>query len=311
MACEFQIFFNAGQHPNAMEAAVEALDLVDALEDQMSVFRDHSEISRINRFASGQTVCVERRLFDLLQLAVSLYETTEGAFDMTAGSLSKAWGFYRREGRLPAEGEVRTTLQRVGSNWLELDANASTIRFRRPGMEINLGAIGKGYALDRCADVLQQRGIESYLIHGGQSSILGRGDRLRVGNAKGWCVALRHPLKPDQRLAEVWLRDRALGTSGAGNQFFHFQGRRYCHILDPRTGMPAERLLSATVLATNAAQADALSTAFFVMGIDKARDYCGARPDLAALLVSPGQRAGEIHLDAVNLEDGDWRRLTE
>lgn len=311
MACEFQIFLNAGQHPQAAEAALEALELLDALEEQLSFFRQHSEISRINRLASSQAVCVERWLFDLLQLAVSLYETTEGAFDVTAGPLSEIWGFCRREGRLPGEPEIREALQRVGSCWLDLDASASTIRFGRQGMGINLGAIGKGYALDRCAEVLRQRGIEGYLIHGGQSSILGRGDRHAAGNAQGWRVALRHPLKPDQRLAEIWLRDRALGTSGAGNQFFYFRGRRYGHILDPRTGRPAEELLSATALAPTAAQADALATAFFVMGAERTRAYCRARGDLAALLVVPGERAGEIHLETVNLGDGEWQQLVE
>ena len=176
-------------------------------------------------------------------------------------------------------------------------------------MGINLGAIGKGYALDRCAEVLRQRGIEGYLIHGGQSSVLGRGERHAAGNAQGWRVALRHPLKPDQRLAEIWLRDRALGTSGAGNQFFYFRGRRYGHVLDPRTGRPAEELLSATALAPTAAQADALATAFFVMGAERTRAYCRARAELAALLVVPGERAGEIHLETVNLGDGEWRQL--
>jgi thiamine biosynthesis lipoprotein len=175
-------------------------------------------------------------------------------------------------------------------------------------MEINLGAIGKGFALDRCAEVLDARGVQDYLIHAGQSSILARGSR-SAGKGSGWSVAVRHPLKPTVRLAELRLFDRALGTSGSGNQFFYFQGTRYGHVLDPRTGSSVEGILSATVLAPNAAQADALSTAFFVLGVDQVRQFCQNHPDISAILVCPGHRKGSLVIHVIQLKDDEWRSL--
>jgi thiamine biosynthesis lipoprotein len=134
----------------------------------------------------------------------------------------------------------------------------------------------------------------------------------RAGSAddtEGWTVALRHPLRHEQRLGEITLRDRALGTSGSGNQFFHFAGKRYGHVIDPRTGYPADGVLSATVLAPTAAQADALATAFFVMGPEDTLSFCQAHPELGALLVCPGEQIGSVEILAVGIDDSVWRPI--
>ncbi len=310
MAVEFQVYLNAGEDPDAPEAALEALDLVEALENQMTVFRGDSEISDINRRAAHEPVAVEPRLFTLFQQALALSSETEGAFDITAGPLSKVWGFHRRQGRFPGENDVKEVLRTIGSRWVELNSENRTIRFLRQGVEVNLNAIGKGYALDRCTDVLRQAGIENFLMHGGQSSIQAAGSRASGGQSKlGWIVALRHPLRPDKRMAEIRLRDGALGTSGSGVQFFHHKGRRYGHVLDPRTGWPAEGVFSATVIAPTAAQADALSTAFYVMGLEKAQEYCSEHEDLAAIIVCPGERKGSVVVHPIGLGDDDWTLL--
>jgi len=309
MACEFQVFLNAGQHSGATEAALEALDLVDVFEQQMTVYRESSEISDINRRSADTEVVVESRLFDLLQRALELHRTTDGAFDITAGPLARVWGFHRRAGRLPTDDELAVARRTVGSHWLRLDPIHSTVRFLQPGVEINLGAIGKGYALDRCAELLEDRGVGNFLIHGGHSSVLARGTRQdATADRPGWSIALRHPLRYEPRLAEIWLDNRAAATSGSGNQFFHFQGRRYGHVIDPRTGRPADRVLSSTVIAPDAASADALATAFFVMGLDASLAYCATRPDLAAVFVCAGPQSGGIELIAHGLDDHQWRR---
>ena len=124
-----------------------------------------------------------------------------------------------------------------------------------------------------------------------------------------WSVGLRHPLKPEVRLAEFLLTDQALGTSGSGSQFFHYQGKRYGHILDPRTGWPAEQVLAATVIAPTAEQADALSTAFYVLGVAGAQSYCQTHPEISALLVTASARAGGLELHPFNLTDSQWRRI--
>lgn len=308
MACEFHVYLNAGQHRASTDHAVAALDLVDRLEDQLSVYREHSELSRINRTAARYPVLVETRLFQLLQQALDLHQQTQGAFDITAGPISKLWGFYRREGRMPGEDEIALVLEQVGSQHVELDAAAQTVHFARHGMEFNLGGIGKGYALDRCVEQLVENDVDDFLIHGGQSSIVGRGSRqgLDEGQA-GWSVALCHPLRSEIRLGEIWLRNQALGTSGTAHQFFYHQGKRYSHILDPRTARPAEGLLSTTVLAPTGALADALATAFFVMGVEASLAYCDAHPDIAAILVAPGDRSGSLDVHSVGLTEDQWQ----
>jgi thiamine biosynthesis lipoprotein len=309
---DFQVYLDAIRHKRDTEPALEALELVEKLETQMTVYREHSEVMDINRRAATTPVIVEARLFGLLRLAVTLYEETEGAFDITSGPLSKLWGFYRRSGQVPDEIALREVLSRVGTANVELDDVNSTIRFLKRGVEINLNALGKGYALDRMAERLDESGLKHFLIHGGQSSILARGSReLTEDQAEptGWRVTLRHPLKRNQRVAEIRLRDRALGTSGTGTQFFHHKGRRYGHVLDPRTGQPAEGVLSATVLAPNAALADALSTAFFVMGPEAVESFCRERAELSAILVCPGQRSGAVEVRTFGMSEADFRRI--
>ena len=151
MACDFDVFLNAGQHPGATEAAVAALDRIDELETQMTVYRSTSEVIEINRLAPHAPVPVEPQLFQLLLRAVEIYRDTHGAFDITSGPLSRAWGFFRRAGKFPAAEEIAAALASVGSHWLQLDEASGTIRFQLPTLEINLNAIGKGYALDRAA----------------------------------------------------------------------------------------------------------------------------------------------------------------
>ena len=307
MACEFQVLLNAGEADLGTEAALTALEQVSCLEAQLSVYRPESEVSVLNRRAAKRPCPVSANLFGLLEQCVALYHETRGAFDITSGPLSKTWGFYRRQGRLPSQNEINQGLACVGARRLEVCPTERTITFGHPELEVNLGGIGKGYALDQCQEILRDHDVTSFLLHGGRSSVLASGHRTgHVGHPDGWLVALKHPLKPDAELGQVRLRDRALGTSGSANQFFYFQGRRFSHVLDPRTGWPAEELLSATVLAPSAALADALSTAFFVLGYEPSKTYCQDHADIGAILVSSGQRSGAIEIRTLGLASGEW-----
>ncbi|NQT14238.1 MAG: FAD:protein FMN transferase [Planctomycetes bacterium] len=315
MACEFEVLLAAGRHEAGTEASLEALDLVEALEEQMSVFRPTSEICRLNRTCAAGPVEVDSRLFELLELAFELNIQTDGALDVTAGPLGEAWGFARRAGAVPDDETLARARQNVGGHLVELDGERQTVRFRHSGVELNLGCIGKGYALDRAAELLSAAGIDDFLLHGGQSSILARGSS-RITNAAstdaksfGWVVGIPHPIDRSRRLAELRLRDRGLGTSGSGTQHFRHQGRRYGHILDPRTGRPAEGVLSVTVLAPTAARADALSTAFFVMGVEKSLEFCASRPEIGAVLLQPGHGGSGVEVHSTGLEDDELRIL--
>lgn len=331
MACQFEVFLNAGQYPNGTQAALEALDLVEALEEQMSVFRPTSELSRLNRTAADGPVQVEPRLFDLLELAWQLYTETDGAFDITSGPLWKVWGFAGRAGTVPSQEQLAEAIERVGSHLVQRDPQRRTVRFRQPGVELNLGSIGKGYALDRCAESLAAAGIDDFLLHGGQSSVLARGSRMGPSGLHGddspggWSVGLRHPRRRGKRLGEVRLHDRALATSGSRWQYFRHRAptdqraptkgwsvgarrsRRYGHILDPRTGQPAEGVLSATAIAPSAAVADALSTAFYVMGAQLALDYCQSRAEIAAVVVCPARQGPGFEIHSAGLRENELR----
>lgn len=205
---------------------------------------------------------------------------------------------------MPSQVEIDEALATVGYEQLQLQADSQAVQFQKPGMEINLGAIGKGYALDRAADLLKEKDLRNCLLHGGNSSVLARGHR--DGDAGGWTIALKHPLRPTERFAEFILRDQALGTSGSGTQYFHHGGKRYGHIIDPRTGWPADRILSSTVIAPTAAEADALSTALYVMSLDEAAAFAQRRPDVAALLTTRGKHPGELEMHPFNLAEDAW-----
>lgn len=301
MACDFEVRLNAdcagGDQPTA--AAMNALDLVDELESQMTVYRDASEVIDINRRAADDWVDVESQLFAVLQLADRLHRDTAGAFDLTAGPLSRVWGFDHRQGRLPADDQIAEALRLVGWEKVELDVDENRIRFRQPGIEVNLNGIGKGYALDRAGELLVDEGVEHFLLHGGRSTLLARGQRT---GQRGWTARLRHPLRPQQTIAEFELEDQALSTSGSATQSFVIGGKRYGHLIDPRIGWPAGGMHSATVIAPTAALADGLSTAFYVMGGEQVAEYCAEHPDIKALLVLPAEQAGDVEVVPFNLE---------
>ena len=309
MATNFEIILPFGTS-DATPTAEAALDEIDRLEDQLSVYRRESEVSRLNQRAALEPVPVDEHLFQLLSSCARLTQETFGAFDISTGALIKAWGFFRRAGRVPSAEERATVSQRIGMNKVALDPEKRSVRFLAPDLEINLGSIGKGYALDRAANILRQRGIRSALLHGGHSSVYAIGNLkapigIRApttvregGTTPGWPVGIRHPWNPKRRLALTWLRDRALGTSAATFQHLEHEGRKLGHILDPRTGWPAESLASASVLAPTAAEADALATAFFILGVDKAQLYCENHPEIGAVLLPADESAEPVVLGA-------------
>ncbi len=286
MATTFEVVLPYGT-PDAMDLGSDAFDRLDELEAQLTVYRETSEVSRLNRIAAYGPVPVEERLFDLLSRAARIHAETNGAFDITAGALIKAWGFYKGPRRVPSESERAAAIARVGMQLVELQPEGKTVRFLRPGLEINLGGIGKGYALDRVAEHLQDSwGLSSALLHGGYSSVVTIGTP--PGEPRGWQVGISDPSDPGRRLATVWLRGRALGTSAATFQHLEYNGQRLGHILDPRTGWPASGVASTTVIAPTGAEADALSTAFFIEGVEAARRYCAAHPGVGAVLLPEG-----------------------
>jgi FAD:protein FMN transferase len=348
MACEFEVCYPAASCENATDFAIESLDLVESLEDRLSYFRPESDIARINRLAAETPVEVDTPLFDLLRLAMRISEETGGAYDITSTPLWETWGFARRAGQIPSETQLAEARSCVGAHLLELDATRQTIRFRKPGVKINLASIGKGYALDLCSERLLTLGMTDFLLHGGQSSVLARGSSNRSAGvppalskagetpalqdnagetpalqdnagetpalqdnagetpalrSDSWEIGLPDPRQPSRRLAVVRLRDRALGTSSDQFQSFRHRGRRYGHILDPRTGWPAEGVLSSTVVASSAALADALSTAFYAMGPQQSLSYCETHPKIGMVMLCSDPRTANVQIHRAGLSD--------
>jgi FAD:protein FMN transferase len=275
MACRVEVTLTQ-QDSRFVKAAGDALNEADRVEGLLTVFRESSEVSRLNRDAGGE---VGAEVFSVLQRCAELYAETGGTFDITSTPLSRCWGFLARQGRVPDESDLDAARSLVGMNRVTLNAARCHVSFERPGMAVNLNAIGKGYALDRMASVLRRRGVGHALLSAGGSSILALG-----GRNGGWPIDIRSPLVSRPRLARVRLRDGAVGTSGAGEQFVIADGSRYGHVIDPRTGWPAQGIASATVITANAADADALSTAFLIGGLELARSYCSTHPGTLALL---------------------------
>ncbi len=274
--------------PNASEAAMAALDEIDRLEEQLTVYQEESEVSQLNRQAFHQPVTVESDLFQLIASADRIYQETEGAFDISTGALTKAWGFYRRCGRVPSDAEQREVIRRVGMQHIVLDNDQESVGYLREGLEINFGSIGKGYALDRATKTIHDFQIRSALLHGGKSSVFGIGSQ--PGSDAGWPINITHPWDKDRPIAQVRLRNRGLATSAATFQHLEHNGRKLGHILDPRTGWPAEGMASVSVVAPTSAEADALATAFFILGVEKTKEYCLEHPQVGAILLAEDEK---------------------
>jgi thiamine biosynthesis lipoprotein len=267
--------------PGIVGAALDEIDRVDRL---MSHYRRDSPLSRLNREAASGPVAVAPELLEFLDVCLRWSRESDGAFDVTVGPLMKAWGFFRDEGRVPGEAELARVRSVVGCRHVELDAAAGTVRFDSPGVELDPGGIGKGYAVDRVVSLLRQRGIVAALVNLGGSSVYGLG---APPGKISWEIGIQDPTDPARVALTVALRDRALSVSGGYQRFFEKNGVTYAHIMDPRTGRPVQGLLSVAVLSDRATDGDALDDVFFVQGPEKARATLARLPQTQAFFFVP------------------------
>ena len=279
-----------GPDAAALPAIVgEALDEIDRVERLMSHYRRDSPLSRLNREAANGPVTVEPELLAFLAECLRWSRQSDGAFDVTVGPLMKAWGFFRDEGRVPGEDELARALDVVGYRHVVLDREAGTVRFDRPRVELDLGGIGKGYAVDRVVEVLRRRGVASALVNLGGSSVYGLG---APPGRDTWEVGIADPTAPGKTARKVKLRDRALSVSGGYERFFEKDGVTYAHIMDPRTGRPVQSVLSVAVLAGSATDGDALDDILFVLGPERGRSQVTRVPATEALVFLPRPAGG-------------------
>jgi len=254
-----------GEDRIKMEAAADAaLDEVRRLDELLSNYKPDSEWSLVNRNAAGGPVKVSPELFRLLSACWDYSRASDGAFDITVGPLMRVWGFYKGSGHLPHRPEVQAALARVGYRHMLLDAAAQTVRFDRAGVELDPGGIGKGYAVDRMVEVLRRMGVRSGFVAGSGSSIYGIG--APPDQPKGWPVTIKDPWDASKTQAQVWLKDMSMSTSGSYEKFFRAEGRIYAHIMDPRTGYPAQGSVSVSVIAPRTIDSEAWAKPYFVNG---------------------------------------------
>jgi thiamine biosynthesis lipoprotein len=279
----------AGPESAETDAAIEAaFGEISRLEGVMSNFIPSSEISRINASAGRSTVPVSPELYSVIDRALYFSKLTGGAFDISFASVGRLWDFRKRV--VPSRESVRQALTLVDYRKIRLDPETNGVMLTRPGMEIGLGGIGKGYAADRAMSVLAERGIENAMVMAGGDTLI-RGTR----NGEPWRVGLRNPDVKDGILAVLPLENQAISTSGDYERFFMKDGVRYHHILNPKTGFPAEGCRSVTILAPNAFTSDPLSTGVFVLGPEKGLALIEKLDGVEGIIVDGG---GVMHLSS-------------
>ena len=274
MATFFEIFIVHGDGRYAGQAANAAFGELDRLEAELSRFIENSDISRINGLSAGQPLVVSLETFECLQLCARMYAETGGAFDVTVGGLWACWLCEdKKRLRNPTEEELKEVLRHTGMKLVKLDEDRHTVELLSDSVKIDLGGVGKGYAVGKMANVLNDWDIDTALISGGSSSVLAlKGP----DDAKGWPVTLGNPLNRKETLGRFYLENRALSGSGL---------RKGEHIIDPRSGRPVKKKAGAWACTTEVGKSDALSTAFMVMGPEEVEQYCSKHPDVLGMLV--------------------------
>ncbi len=291
MATRFELVLHGDNAPRLRAAGEEALKEVERLEADLSLYRPTSEIARVNASAAREPVRVSPPVFRLLQHAQRLASESGGAFDITIAPLVRCWGFMHGTGRVPEAAEIESARSRTGMAHITLDASEYSVRFDQEGVMIDLGAIGKGHAIDCAAEILREAGVSSALLHGGTSTVYGLG---APPGAEGWKIAIAPA--PDQapRQAEVVLRDQALSVSAVWGKSFEAGGKKYGHVIDPRTGWPVNNAVQAAVMLPSATETDALSTALLVVGLDGHEGISRLRPEMRTMVVGPAEEGLKV-----------------
>lgn len=258
-----------------------AIAEISRIEKLISSWDKNSQTSKINRNAGIKPVEVDTELFNLIQRAIGISRLTDGAFDLSYASMDRIWKFDGSMAKMPSKEEISNSVAKVGFNNIVLDRINKTVYLRTKGMKIGFGAIGKGYAADMAKKLLIDKGVQSGIINAS-------GDMNTWGNqpsGKAWKVAITNPLNKNKVFALLPISDRAVVTSGNYEKYVNFNGKRYSHIIDPRTGYPTNGIISVTVIAPKAELADALATSIFVMGKDTGLDRINQMPKIECIII--------------------------
>lgn len=278
----------------SLEAALAAHRAVRLVDSLMSNWTTTSEVARINRLADSVMTAVQPLVADVLARSLRVWRESEHTFDITVEPLVRAWGFIGGPRRVPSEAEARAAHALVGAGDVAFDSAAGTVRFGRRGMRVDLGGIAKGYAVDLAMQALRKHGVRDGLVDAS-------GNMMSVGHPAGgehWRIGLRDPRDKGPWFARMRLAGDAISTSANYEQFVDHDGKRYGHILDPRTGRPASGLLAVTVVAPDATTSDAWDTPLYVLGLEGAKRKSLERSDVASVLVKPGDGVDTVWVES-------------
>jgi thiamine biosynthesis lipoprotein len=279
MGTSVQVRTFGGDEATSKAAIDEAFASFAEIDRLMSNYRDDSELALVNRRAPSESIPITDATFSVLDAARRVSSASDGAFDVTVGPLVRLWGFHDKKPHLPTAAELAAVRPLVDYRNVVLDPQRKTVHFVRPGVELDLGGIAKGFAVEVAAGVLRKKGLDGFIDAGGNQYLLGT----PIGK-KTWTVGIKNPDRPDRVLGIVETGETSVSTSADDANFLVAEGRKYGHILDPRTLEPSNAALSATILSRDGTLADALSKAAFILGPEKGLALVDSFPGMSAVI---------------------------
>ncbi len=271
-----------GQRKEAQKAIAQAFEEIERIENLLSIYKNNSEISKINMKSGFSAVKVSADTINILDKSIEISEITDGAFDITIGPLMDIWGFRDGNKRKPSDKDIIEKKKLIGYKNINIDHSQSSVRLSFHGMQLDLGAIAVGFAVDKAIEKLKSIGIKDALINAG-------GEIYALGTPNGkrsWRVGIQHPRRNNELIGVLELKDKAISTSGDYENYFEVNDKRYHHILSPYTGKPVEGVMSVTVVSDKTVIADALSTAIFPMGAQKGMELIESFNDVECIIIT-------------------------
>lgn len=286
MGSRFDITIVAKDIPTAEAYIDSSIIEISRIENLISDWIPESQVSQINKFAGIKPVKVDRELLELMKRALHFSELTDGAFDISFAAADRIWKFDGSMDTIPSAEAVAESVKKIGYKNISISEEEATIFLKLPGMKIGFGATGKGYAADKTKELMVSKGIEAGIINAsGDLNTWGK-----QPNGGNWIIGITNPMKEDELVAAYELSGTAVVTSGNYQKFVMIDGKRYSHIIDPRTGYPSSGLSSVTVFADSAEKANGISTAIMVLGKKAGLKLLKKNPDLKGILIDDNGR---------------------
>ncbi|MDG1330637.1 MAG: FAD:protein FMN transferase [Flavobacteriaceae bacterium] len=289
MGSRFDITVVASNEKEGNEYIDSAIFEITRIEKLISSWDLNSETSSINKHSGIKPIKVDKELFDLIERSIAISTLTNGAFDISYASMDRIWNYDGSMRKMPSDEEISNSIKKVGYQNISIDKEAQTVFLKLKGMKIGFGAIGKGYAADKAKALLIEKGVKAGIINAsGDLNAWGK-----QADGSDWMVAITNPLNKNKVFSWLPINDSAIVTSGNYEKFISFDGIRYSHIIDPRTGYPSTGIISTSIMTSNAELADAISTSVFVMGVETGLDFINQLKGVDCIIID---EENKIHI---------------